>query len=754
MEKSIEAVSNVKERDFSFFKGFFIALISFFLSLSPLFGKLSPFPAALIGTLNGFECIAAFSGSIIGFIATGSFELAIPHIGAMAVIMALRLILGEKRSFGAGLASAITAAAGIFIANIPAAQGLSDIFTGFAFGVISFITVTAVNTFINAKDKPITDENTLLMLSGGLIYGLLIVAFTGLQAEIFNLGIFLSAIGIILAPYIRDKLSAQAGILSAVGITAADSSFSGIAVILALSALISSLLSKYGKITRACGLIFTLGTGVLITGISEHSTICMASVFLGAVAALLIPERFIPTFRNRCYESVSSSRKPFYAFGRKLEGMSIAVGEMNIAIKKTAEVLDNENLQDPSQIYISAADNICSGCKNNMYCWGSCYNRSADIMNKAVSGIRRGVLADENMINGHFVELCGRRRELASELNRRYAAFCSAQSAARKITEMRSMLSSQLIATERMLKKISDELCTDDSFDVEAARTAERVLSDNGIRNPAVTAININGRLTIDAYGDDTPLFIPDSIDKKLAFALRREFDPPMLAESGSGIHITLSERSLYDAQIKAFNRNKADNKSSGDCFDCFNDGKGNVYMILSDGMGSGSRARIDSAFSCSMLTKMLKAGIDFDAAMEMLNTSLMVKSSDESFATLDVCRINLYTGEISLYKAGSASTFVRCGNSFAELSGSGIPFGVTFNAEYSENRFKVSFGDIIIMASDGAEIDTEWLKKIVMRDKNADLNTIISTIGEALRLSAEKGKEDDITVIGVKITK
>ena len=176
--------------------------------------------------------------------------------------------------------------------------------------------------------------------------------------------------------------------------------------------------------------------------------------------------------------------------------------------------------------------------------------------------------------------------------------------------------------------------------------------------------------------------------------------------------------------------------------------------MILSDGMGSGTRARIDSAFSCSMLTKMLKAGIDFNAAMEMLNTSLMVKSSDESFATLDVCRINLYSGEISLYKAGSASTFVRCGNHFVELTGDGIPFGVSFNAEYSENRFTAAFGDVIIMASDGADIDKEWLKNIVMRDKNADLDAIISTIGEALRLSAEKGKEDDITVIGVKIIK
>ncbi len=754
MEKSVTAVSSSDERDFNFLRELFIAVFTFLLSLSPLFEKLSPFSAALMATLSGADCIAAFFGSVTGYTAAGNFALAIPHITAMTVITAMRFIIGRKHSFATDLISAIMASVVIFIANFAAANSLSDIFTGFAFAVITFITVWAINAFLKAKDKPVTDENKLLLLSGGVIYTLLIAAFSGLTFELFNMGIFLSALSVIAAPYIRDRLSAPVGILSAVGVIIGEKGFSGIAVILALSALLSSLLSSYGRVTRACGLIFALGTGVIITGINEYSAVCMASAFFGAVTAVFIPEKFIPAFENRCYERVSSSHKPFYAFGQRLESMSIAIGEMNSAISKTAKVLDNENIHDPSQIYIDAADSICVGCKNNMYCWGSCYNRSADIMNKAIANIRQGALADENMLGGHFAEVCEKRHELSAQLNRRYAAFTSAQSAARKVTEMRTMLASQLSATELMLKRVSEELCTDDSIDTESAEKAEQVLTENGIKNAAVTAININGRLTIDAYGQDTPLFVPENIHKKLAFTLRKEFDPPMIAENGNGIHITLSERSLYDAQIKTFNRNKGGNRHSGDCFDCFNDGKGSVYMILSDGMGSGSRARIDSVFSCTMLVKMLKAGIDFDAAIEMLNNSLMVKSADESFATLDVCRINLYSGEISLYKAGSASTFVRCGSKFAELSGDGIPLGVSFNAEYSENRFALGFGDVIIMASDGADIDKEWLEKIVMREKSADLNTIIDTVGEALRLSAEKGKEDDITVIGVKITK
>ena len=168
--------------------------------------------------------------------------------------------------------------------------------------------------------------------------------------------------------------------------------------------------------------------------------------------------------------------------------------------------------------------------------------------------------------------------------------------------------------------------------------------------------------------------------------------------------------------------------------------------------MGSGSRARIDSAFSCGMMTKMLKAGIDLEAALEMLNTSLLVKSSDESFATLDICRIDLNTGDVLTCKAGGAVTYIRCGNTFTSVKEDGLPLGVGFRANYKGKTFRISEGDVIIMTSDGVHSDPEWLKNIVMRDKHADIDKITETVGEAMRLSTDSDTEDDMTVIAVKL--
>ncbi len=753
MEKSVSIFSD-KERDFSFKTGLAAAVFTFLLAVSPLFGKLSPFPGAVMGALSGSDCMCAFFGAVVGFAMTGSFQQAVPYIAAMALILAVRLITGGKKGRVFVIINALVSGVGIFGANLPSAETPSDIFTAFAFGAIVIASVLCADSFTRAKDKPVTADNTPLILSGAVIYTLVITAFTGLQVQMVSLGILLSAVCIVISPFVMNNITPGVGILSAVGITIYDRAFADTAIILALSSLIVSVLSGYGRITRACVLVFALGAGVIITEITSHSTVCMISVLAGSVISMIVPEELFPSFRNRCRSDVASSTMPVYAFGRRLSGMGNAIGEMNSAIKKTAEVLDRENIHDPSEIYITAADSVCRTCKNNMHCWGEYYNRSADIMNKAVQNIRSGQLADENMLTGHFEEQCMKRRELAAELNRRYASYSFSQSSLRKISEMRELLSSQLSSAQLMLQRAAEELCTDRSCDPELSHRAEEVLKENGLVSPVAAVMNIDGRLVIDAYGSDSSLFSGENIAKKLSFALRREFDPPMIADSSDSVHITLSERSLYDAEIKIFSRSKPENSHSGDCHECFNDGRGNVYMILSDGMGSGSRARIDSAFSCNMLSRMLKAGIDFDASMEMLNTSLMVKSSDESFATLDVCRINLVSGEISLYKAGSASTYVRCGNEFAQLQGDGVPLGVELTAEYSQQQFTASAGDVIIMTSDGAQLDKNWLSNIVMRDRNADLDTIIDTIGEALRLSAEKGKEDDITVIGVKIIK
>ena len=78
---------------------------------------------------------------------------------------------------------------------------------------------------------------------------------------------------------------------------------------------------------------------------------------------------------------------------------------------------------------------------------------------------------------------------------------------------------------------------------------------------------------------------------------------------------------------------------------------------------GQRQEARIDSALACSLTSRLIKSGISLSAVLETVNTSLMVKSADESFATLDICRIDLNSGEAVIYKAGAAATYIKSGD-------------------------------------------------------------------------------------------
>jgi len=215
----------------------------------------------------------------------------------------------------------------------------------------------------------------------------------------------------------------------------------------------------------------------------------------------------------------------------------------------------------------------------------------------------------------------------------------------------------------------------------------------------------------------------------------------------------------------------KSKERSCGDYYDSFVDGKGYAYIILSDGMGSGSRARIDSAFACGMLVKLLRAGIGLNSAIEVINNALLVKSSDESFATLDICKIDLYTGKTKLYKAGAAASYVRCNKRVVKSRGTGLPVGIGHKAVYETQSFTIGNADMVIMASDGVQLNEKWLEHkldAAMLNKVADLDETAKELATAARFTVDlsdmesdeafarkaSAREDDVSVIAVKLVK
>ena len=759
MERSISE-NTVRERDIGFLKGCALSAAGFFLALTRLFGLPAPFAAASISALSGFECVFMFIGAAAGYIINGGVEICVPYIAAMGALTIMQLAFGAfvhtERSEFLRIIRAAAAALCVFAANIFNAHSVYEIFLSVSFAAVSLIFSYCADKLRSSGLHALSEQNkTAAKAALCVLFVLITAALTSLQAGVINIGVLVSVLAVLYSSEMKAEASAAVcAVLSSAGIAAGNTEYAASCIMISVTAPVIMLLDRFGRITRACAFILTVGTGLIITGMTETNGAAATSAVAAAVIYMAIPERYTPFSAVISRAELATNTRPFSAFSKKLDSMGDTIEEMRAAVIRTANALDAENLNDISWVYNKTADEICKKCPSNMKCWGQLYNDTTDIMNKACETLRSGSFISEEMLGGHLQTSCRERGRIAAALNKQYAVYCSAESASRKVSEMRSVLTGQLGATGTMLKKMSEELERNDTYDERAALEAEKVFGGSGLGAVSVIALIINNKLSIDAYGTGTLTMEPDELADRLSFALRREFDSPVISETNGRTHVTVSERARYDAQIKTFRKNKGGSRHSGDCTECFNDGRGNVYMILSDGMGSGSRARIDSAFSCGMLAKLLKAGIDLDASLEMLNTSLLVKSSDESFATLDLCRIDLNTGDVMLCKAGGASTYIRCGDTFAKIDEDGMPLGVGFEADYKGKLFRISDGDVIIMTSDGAQLDEKWLEQLVMRDRHADIEKIVETAGEAVRLAADKETEDDVTVIGVKLVR
>ncbi len=191
----------------------------------------------------------------------------------------------------------------------------------------------------------------------------------------------------------------------------------------------------------------------------------------------------------------------------------------------------------------------------------------------------------------------------------------------------------------------------------------------------------------------------------------------------------------------------------SGDTVSFFT-GDGRQYLLLSDGMGTGRMAALTSGMAAVFLERLLTAGTTLETALRMLNHVLRA-GCDECAATIDLCEIDLVTGEARFVKSGAAPSFVIRGDSLFRLQSKTVPIGILRALDAEMIRFTVHPGDVVVMLSDGIARsfeDCAWLfTHLTGADSMASANPDDAAAG-IVREAALHGAVDDITAAVVRI--
>lgn len=215
-------------------------------------------------------------------------------------------------------------------------------------------------------------------------------------------------------------------------------------------------------------------------------------------------------------------------------------------------------------------------------------------------------------------------------------------------------------------------------------------------------------------------------------------------------------EMRRYTPKITVRSEPKPGQSVSGDAVIYFEkDNK--FYVILCDGMGSGTGAGHQSRLTARLFEKFLKAGFDKETSLRMINSALMLKADQESFSTVDILEIDTETGECEFLKVGSAQSFIKKKKEIEVISSKSLPVGILENMDAVPMKSTLSSGDIILMMSDGISeagsgiLKNDWIKKLLLLEKRkpweiADL--IIVGAKARTRFS------DDMTCCVIKIEK
>lgn len=128
----------------------------------------------------------------------------------------------------------------------------------------------------------------------------------------------------------------------------------------------------------------------------------------------------------------------------------------------------------------------------------------------------------------------------------------------------------------------------------------------------------------------------------------------------------------------------------------------GKIALAISDGMGTGAKAQKYSGLVIHMLQKLLGAGFQKKESLELVNSTVLTLASKEEYATIDMCILDLFSGNAEFIKNGACPTFIKNEKKVEKIEATCLPAGISGKLDTVVFDKDLNDGDIIIMITDG----------------------------------------------------
>ncbi len=738
-----------------------MAVLGFLSTKAQVMGSMLPFGLSVMAGVGKTFYPSVATGVFIGYFFPAISQNGFRYIASLFAILAIKVMLSpykkisENPLFLSGITLGATAITNTLSLTGTPADTLTFLCESFLSAGGAYFVSRSYKALSRKTVGLSTDEMASLLITINiLLLGLGEIKFYGIS--------FGKTVGIVLILVASKYGGTLSGAVSGIAVSfasALSTGYNSSFFSYSLGGLITGIFMPLGRYAQCAAIVATVIIDSAIGGFSSDFFPALAEAILGCILFLIIPKKFA-TYIGKVFSlcpKIGENKGIKQALNIRLEMAANALREVSSTTEKVSAELSKINTPDFGHILNKIEDESCKGCNKRTFCWEKNRNLTVDAILDITKSVKGITPENDNAIN-ELKSRCIRFSRLNESAIKRYTEYMSSLASENRIDEVREVVCNQFYGISDMLIELSKDLQSEESFNQSVALAVAAALKNLEIHAEETSAkTDKYGRTTVTVKVKSSPEIVLNKkeIMKICSLACELQFDIPLICENKDGIYITLSEHAIFKAEVGVEQLSANENIISGDAYNYFNDGKGHLIMILSDGMGTGGRAAVDGAMASGLMADLLKAGFGYNCSLKLLNSSMLFKSSDESSATLDIAAIDLFTGEVNLYKAGAAPTLVKRSGNCGKAVSTSLPIGILENVSFDTARIKLKDNDVILLLSDGAVSDgTDWIKAELESFKDGTAQELAERICGCAKRRQREYDNDDITVMAAILEK
>lgn len=746
------------------------AIMCYGLSACEIMGGRGPFAlCAYAAAFSRGKWYAFIIVAALGFIRFRMSFMAVVYIFAMIAATFFMGLFKGKRETKALLIS-VTLFSALLCYNVISGFSFEKLIFDAAESIMCYVGTHAVSISVNliasgTERKCIFDTEVICLFA---VISILVRCFLSI-GSVFGLSIAnIAALTILLIVNLEGDMAfgTTVGLMLGIAVYDGTADFSASMGAYAFASFCSGILKRFGKWGVVLGLVIA-NTSTVTFFSSEAFPFDIFEVIASSVVFALLPGRFTDYLSSFSAKTVHAATNAFLqqdklqrVISSRLEKLSEAYRSLALSYNRCFE---NKNISKEYIIHMldSASARICPGCGLKYNCWERGYKESYKAMLKMLEIAEENGKLTVDDVPEPLRQKCIKLEEFVEIFNGMYDVYKTEKLWQLRLNESRMLVSHQLAGVSKSVKNLASDF--DMCLDVAAEKELKVKLDALGIDFLDVTFLSgdNNGFLveTVLEYPSLSPkiegriLNAIKEITMQSAVKVSQKY-------STKGIVAVFRSTSRYGITVGSVSCPRHGEKVNGDSYIICENSWGEYVVALSDGMGTGKKASDESMNATELLGNFMSAGMDVETALELINSALLLRSSGDSFVTMDVCVVNPADGIVKFFKSGAAPGYIKNECGVSTIDSESLPFGVLADYGKINTEFYTLDGSAIaVLVTDGisdifCRDNENMLKTIIEKSDTQNPQVLASMIlKSALEMCAEK-PDDDMTAVVLSIKK